>query len=894
MKTIIVLLASTGLAFAARAAENLRWEPVGEPACGGWVTSLEVSLHDGRRLLVGGDMLGAGLSEDGGQTWQAATGFSSWEINDATWHPQDSNVVWLGTLMGPYRSQDGGRHWTSKRNGFPPQLHFGYSAPVEKVLFDPTNARHLIAVGGSSRGWDLPGPRPLWGAVWNSRDGGETWRRLAIIGPEGNTDDPAKGVNLYGAAFAAGSGDTLYAVAPAAGFLVSHDGGQSWRRSNAGLPHGAARRVAAHPTRKDTVFISLGNARPGPTGNYLPGGVFQSSDGGAHWVSISTGLAQKADANENFTSRYEAFAVSPLNPDIMYAADTAWDGDKIYASQDGGKSWRVSATGKDVRRPLPAGLSGTWLSVDPRNPRVAYNAGAEHILVTRDGGPTWTDLVNEETAPNVWRGRGFAGWCAKAVRFSPFRRGQVILQGMDAARVLISDDGLRGWRRPLNDPQPWGGGDDATFTRDGHIYVTTGQADAFFGIGRSRDGGQTWDMLHGPAHGLPEAGWGKGKQDAGGIFAAPDDPRKVWACLGGALFRSTDGGDSWRRVALGPGVQWLAGDPRKPDRIFAAGARNVYLTDDGEKWTPIGGPRRAGHLTVDSLGRLYLAAAEGERGGIWRWDTKQPWTRLWDDGWAVEVAVDPSDPQRLALVCNQNPYTELSAASGVWVSADAGKTWTQASDGLAMLRGAAIGFNQFAPEELVVGLMGRGFFKTRWARGTVPPGPGKSYVHSEADTRFAAVVAEPEPKPFHLVIKNGAMTQGTAVPADWGGKFGEVEVQRDTRICKAGPASLCVIARGGKSGQAFQTVQGGAGARFQLAGWVKSQGNVRAQVAVQAFADGYSQNQFIQVKYVQGETDWARFEKEIELPTWTAFFNVLLLVEGDGRAWLDEVEVHSP
>lgn len=146
-----------------------------------------------------------------------------------------------------------------------------------------------------------------------------------------------------------------------------------------------------------------------------------------------------------------------------------------------------------------------------------------------------------------------------------------------------------------------------------------------------------------------------------------------------------------------------------------------------------------------------------------------------------------------------------------------------------------------------------------------------------------------EPAPFRLTIKNGGITQGDDVPADWTGKFGEVEVRRDTKVFKEGPASLRVTASGGKSGQAFQKFEGGAGAKLKLAGWLKTQGHVKAQVAVQAFADGFKQNQFIQVKYAAGDGDWAQFEKEIALPEWTAFFNVLLMAEGDGSAWLDEV-----
>ena len=146
-----------------------------------------------------------------------------------------------------------------------------------------------------------------------------------------------------------------------------------------------------------------------------------------------------------------------------------------------------------------------------------------------------------------------------------------------------------------------------------------------------------------------------------------------------------------------------------------------------------------------------------------------------------------------------------------------------------------------------------------------------------------------EPGAFKLVIKNGGMTQGDDVPADWTGKFGEVAVTRDAKVFKEGPAALRVTAGVGKSGQAFQKFDGGASAKLKIAGWMKTQGSVKAQVAVQAFADGFKQNQFIQVKYAAGDGDWAQFEREVALPEWTAFFNVLLMAEGDGSAWLDEV-----
>jgi len=45
----------------------------------------------------------------------------------------------------------------------------------------------------------------------------------------------------------------------------------------------------------------------------------------------------------------------------------------------------------------------------------------------------------------------------------------------------------------------------------------------------------------------------------------------------------------------------------------------------------------------------------------------------------------------------------------------------------------------------------------------------------------------------------------------------------------------------------------------------------------------------MQLKFVQGDTDWTAFETEVTVPEWAAWINVLLLAEGDGKAWLDEV-----
>ena len=53
-------------------------------------------------MLIGGDILGIGLSLDGGETWQGTYGLRCWEIEDFAWRATNASTVWAGTMGGPY------------------------------------------------------------------------------------------------------------------------------------------------------------------------------------------------------------------------------------------------------------------------------------------------------------------------------------------------------------------------------------------------------------------------------------------------------------------------------------------------------------------------------------------------------------------------------------------------------------------------------------------------------------------------------------------------------------------------------------------------------------------------------------------------------------------------
>ncbi len=369
----------------------LSWRPLGEPGSGGAMTAFAIHPRQPSRLFVAGDMLGIGVSNDNGKTYGGGLGLSSFEIADFTFHPTNTETVWAGTMSGPVVSLDGGNTWKSRRGGFPETNGGAYSAPIAKILFvDPAkNPSHLLAFGGSSRRWQSPG-EPAWGAIWESTNSGESWKRLTVLGASGVTS--GKGVNILPASQSS-DGATLYAGLDGAGVWRSGDVGKTWTKAT-GFLHDNVERVIADPKNPRTVYAVFGNAYVRDGEPCLPGGVYKSLDGGTTWRGIVKGLGLHTNINPNFTARFKAFCVSPANTNVLFVSDWSWDKSVIYRSSDGGESWQLSTTGAGITKAYPAGVGGSFFAAHPTNPDCAVMINSETILRTDDGGKTWSDAGN--------------------------------------------------------------------------------------------------------------------------------------------------------------------------------------------------------------------------------------------------------------------------------------------------------------------------------------------------------------------------------------------------------------------------------------------------------------------------------------------------------------------
>jgi photosystem II stability/assembly factor-like uncharacterized protein len=628
-----------------------------------------------------------------------------------------------------YKSVDRGKSWQWLRQGFPAKNQYDWSAPIGALAIDPRNPAVLYAGIGRPRQQQFGK-----GAVYKTVDSGGYWQQVNAAGslPADAlvTDlviDPRDSRRLF--------------LACQYGVFRSDNGGVGWVPTIAGLPHSHVRRIALCPAQPDTLYLTL---RAEPNRQPWQGGVYRSTDGGLSWTARTQGLKQqvgKAGQAGPMTANYEALAVHPDNPDVVYVGGNAWVNATLYKTTDGGRVWiEVVRTGMGGNTEAGwitfTGPAVECLSLSPFDPDTLYFGTSMRAFKTADGGGSWQQIYTRMREDGRYQGSGLETTCLFEVVVHPRDSQRLYLCYWDIG-LLISEDGGQSFRRRVQGITPSEMQTECftvAFDPDDpeHCWGSFGSSSVGV-IAESYDGGAGWDMIGTASAGLPSVPHRTLRVDAA--------RRLVTLADGKGVYVSEDGGNTWQPRNSGLahlGVRDLVADPGVPGLWYCAlgddgtnpGA--VYRTEDaGRTW------RRASRdLSVADVKRLTLAPSDPQRlylaardrylggrtyyGGVYRSDNGgTSWRHILTDNFVQGLAVDPRNANVVYAGLTDHPYHDESTGDGVRVTRDGGTTWTVPGDPTCR-HVNCIAVDPQDPDRVYLGTGGNGVFVGRVSGNGLP------------------------------------------------------------------------------------------------------------------------------------------------------------------------------
>jgi hypothetical protein len=280
---------------------------------------------------------------------------------------------------------------------------------------------------------------------------------------------------------------------------------------------------------------------------------------GSIWKSVDYGKTwARLDSKPNPPSLAlgHVLAVAGTTPATLWVANVAGD-KKIFKSTDGGLTFQLTGT-------LPEKIDVSFYSivVDPND--------ATHLIT----GFHEADRVAESTdGGETWRLASGTGWPAGGISWFPFfvdtgaaatTRKTWFAIAQNGGSAVMTSDGGASWVKPKGIEglqHPHGGSQLYQTART--LFIAGGQAAAGDGVYRSTDLGATWKRV---AMGNAAIVWGSAKN----VHAMWG-----WACAGCGL---KEGGPQFQ-IAAQPGTDWAKG-PTLPDGLVW-GPNSVAVTSDG-------------------------------------------------------------------------------------------------------------------------------------------------------------------------------------------------------------------------------------------------------------------------------------------------------------------------
>lgn len=312
--------------------------------------------------------------------------------------------------------------------------------------------------------------------------------------------------------------------------------------------------------------------------------IFAGAASGGVWKSVDGGITWKPVFDDQKLINIGAIKICQSNPDIIWVGTGEGNprnsiniGGGLYKSVDGGKTWKLLGleNTKNIHRIL----------LDPRDENVAYigvigNPYAEHpergLFKTTDGGDSFEKILYVDEKTGV---------------------GEMVMDPGNPNKLFVNMWEHRRW--------PW--------------FFTSGGSGS--GLYLTRDAGRTWKKLNSKDNGIPEGDLGRM-----GLTIAPSNPDVVYALIeskSNALYKSTDGGDSFKKIndkeEIGNRPFYyfeIYTDPTDHNRLYSLHTGITMSEDGGRSFTSIEGGTHSDHhaLWINPKNPSHLI--EGNDGGM--------------------------------------------------------------------------------------------------------------------------------------------------------------------------------------------------------------------------------------------------------------------------------------
>jgi photosystem II stability/assembly factor-like uncharacterized protein len=377
--------------------------------------------------------------------------------------------------------------------------------------------------------------------------------------------------------------------------------------------------------------------------------------------------------------------VSDQDPDICYSTD--WG--RVFKTSDGGKTWQQVYTNKVSdgfwkSRGIQV-TTGYMVSVDPFDSQVMFMAETDiGLMKSLDGGNSWTSTTKNNGIPPGWDHNTYCIVFDKAIKGKMWAAMSGIhdlprpkmWRNADMAEytggIVVSENGGLTWKSISQDIGETAAThilmDPDSKANNRTLYVCA------FGKGvyKSSDDGDSWQQKNKGIKENHPATWRITRRSDGELFlvvSRRSEDGSIGNDQDGALYRSSNGAESWERMKMPEGVNGptsLLVDPNNTSRLFLSAwgrygetefspdrGGGIYLSeDDGVSWrATLTRDQHIYELTVDERNGVFYAA--GFNSSAYRSkDNGLNWDRIkgFNFKWAKTVIPDPVTPDKVYII----------------------------------------------------------------------------------------------------------------------------------------------------------------------------------------------------------------------------------------------------